>query len=52
MNLSTEVWGPDAKEFRPERWLGDKSSLPEGVTQFPSVGISYIRGGSEVLHWV
>ena len=21
MNLSTEVWGPDAREFRPERWM-------------------------------
>ena len=28
MNRSTVIWGPDAKEFRPERWL-EKNGLPK-----------------------
>ncbi|EGN92321.1 hypothetical protein SERLA73DRAFT_117507 [Serpula lacrymans var. lacrymans S7.3] len=27
MNRSTDVWGPDAKEFNPERWL-DEDGIP------------------------
>lgn len=28
MNLSAEVWGPDAREYKPERWMvGDTSAL-------------------------
>jgi cytochrome P450 len=26
MNLSTNVWGPDAKEFKPERWMVEDTS--------------------------
>lgn len=29
MNRSTSFWGPDAKEFKPERWLDDESGVPE-----------------------
>lgn len=24
MNRSTTLWGPDAKEFKPERWIGEQ----------------------------
>ena len=28
MNRSTAIWGPDAREFRPERWL-EQDGLPK-----------------------
>ena len=28
INRSTKIWGPDAKEWKPERWL---APLPEAV---------------------
>lgn len=29
MNLSAEVWGPDAREFKPERWMVEDTSALE-----------------------
>jgi cytochrome P450 len=28
MNRATSIWGPEAKEFVPERWLEDEKGLP------------------------
>ncbi|KAF9453706.1 cytochrome P450 [Macrolepiota fuliginosa MF-IS2] len=33
INRSTEIWGPDAREFKPERW----ESVPEGAGAVPGV---------------
>lgn len=30
VNTSTSLWGPDATEFKPERWLKDGSSMGDG----------------------
>ena len=45
INTSTKVWGPTAKEFRPERWLEEKASLPEGVMELPSVAFPTFLAG-------
>ena len=45
MNLSTNIWGPEAKVFRPERWLEDKASLPEGAMELPSVAFPTFLAG-------
>lgn len=35
MNRSEEIFGPDAKEFNPERWLGpDAKQLGEHIYSF------------------
>lgn len=36
VNTSTEIWGPDAAEWKPERWL---SPLPESVTNARIPGV-------------
>ncbi|KAJ2921086.1 hypothetical protein H1R20_g16010, partial [Candolleomyces eurysporus] len=33
LNQAEEVWGPDAKEFKPERWLGDSDSGEDGLPE-------------------
>jgi cytochrome P450 len=32
MNRSTTLWGPDAKEFKPERWIMD-DGIPAGAKE-------------------
>ncbi|GIZ48595.1 hypothetical protein CKM354_001164800 [Cercospora kikuchii] len=35
MNFSEELWGPDAKEYKPERWLGEQAkTLDSGLATF------------------
>ncbi|KAF8548037.1 hypothetical protein OG21DRAFT_1375353, partial [Imleria badia] len=32
MNCSTASWGPDAKAFKPERWIGE-DGIPDGAQE-------------------
>jgi cytochrome P450 len=39
VNRSAELWGPDAKEWKPERWINgsDHDGVPEAVKSIPGV---------------
>jgi cytochrome P450 len=39
VNCSVELWGPDAKEWKPERWINgsDHAGVPEAVKSIPGV---------------
>jgi hypothetical protein len=36
-NRSEDVWGPDAKEFKPERWLNSENPVMEKDARLPGV---------------
>jgi len=43
LGMDEEIWGPDAGEFRPERW----DDMPEVVKKIPSVwgnGLTFSAG--------
>lgn len=35
MHRDKALWGEDAREFKPERWLGSK--MPEAVASIPGI---------------
>lgn len=35
INRSEKFWGPDAKEFKPERWLDQESGLTDKSKELP-----------------
>jgi cytochrome P450 len=37
INRSEEVWGADARTWRPQRWLAGNGGVPEGVRSVPGV---------------
>lgn len=46
MQTNIAVWGPDAHDFKPERWLPENtSSLPEGVVEMPSIAYPTFLAG-------
>ncbi|KZV67879.1 cytochrome P450 [Peniophora sp. CONT] len=44
MNRSTDIWGPDAGEFKPERWLDPHHPAPH-VQNVPLPGLLSFSGG-------
>jgi cytochrome P450 len=36
-NRSEDVWGPDAKEFKPERWLNSENPVVDKDARLPGV---------------
>lgn len=47
MMTDTSVWGSDAYEFRPERWLPNAvQALPEGVMEIPSIAFPTFLAGT------
>jgi cytochrome P450 len=35
INRSANIWGPDAKEFKPQRWL-DEDGIPASAKEIPA----------------
>ncbi|KAM0252724.1 hypothetical protein ACHAP5_001016 [Fusarium lateritium] len=48
MNRSHSTWGPDADDFRPERWLTTSPSGDVTVTQRPASEFPVFNGGPRV----
>ncbi|VDC00129.1 unnamed protein product [Peniophora sp. CBMAI 1063] len=52
MNRSTDIWGPDAGEFRPERWLLQDALPPPHFQHVPLPGLlSFSAGPRACIGW-
>ena len=49
VNVSPDVWGPDAYEFKPERWLKE-GGLPEAVADIHAPGNLLTFGDGYAIH--
>ncbi|KAJ7600660.1 cytochrome P450 [Mycena floridula] len=48
VNTSETFWGPEAKEFRPERWLEPESGLAKDIQAHPHI-LTFVSGPRECL---
>lgn len=50
INRSKRIWGPDAEEFKPERWLqGEFEKSSGGPTKGPFNLLTFLHGLGAVL---
>jgi len=50
-NLNPDVWGPDAMEFRPERWLESSSEKTETPLGMYGNMLTFSAGGRSCIGW-
>jgi len=50
-NLNPDVWGPDAMEFRPERWLGSSTEKFETPLGMYGNLLTFSAGGRSCIGW-
>ncbi|KAJ7706346.1 cytochrome P450 [Mycena rosella] len=50
-NLSKTIWGEDATEFKPERWLNDLEGVPASAKEYPGYHhiMTFLEGPKQCL---
>ncbi|KAF8610407.1 cytochrome P450 [Ceratobasidium sp. AG-I] len=49
INRDQDIWGPDAEQFNPERWLNGNASLAEGTPGIYSHMMTFLAGPSACI---